>query len=139
MDYAEKLYLVPQRQLDSLKNNEPPIPLRQSVENELDTSINNVLSRTDLDQHEKAKLYTGLLQRYLALVKQGTVETNTLTLNLPPTSVNSDPVVPLTPQITDSELGVDVMVEEILRNIPGQRRNNAQYKNAKRSRYSKVA
>ena len=59
MDYAEKLYLVPQRQLDRLKNNETPIPLRQAVENELDTSINNVLSRTDLDQHEKAKLYTG--------------------------------------------------------------------------------
>ena len=127
MDYAEKLYLVPQRQLDSLKNNEPPIPLRQSVENELDTSINNVLSRTDLDQHEKAKLYTGLLQRYLALVKQGAVETNALTLNLPQTSVNSDPVTPLTPQTTDSDVGGDVMVEEILRNIPMQRRKNAQY------------
>ena len=89
------------------------LPLRQAVENELDTSINNVLSRTDLDQHEKAKLYTGLLQRYLTLVKQGALETNTLTLSLPQPPVYSDPVTPLTTQTTRSGVVGDGMVEDI--------------------------
>lgn len=39
MKYAEKMYLVPQRQLDRLKNDCAPIPLRQTVENDLDLSI----------------------------------------------------------------------------------------------------
>ena len=80
MEYAEKMYLVPQRQLDRLKNNETPPTLRQTAENELDTSMKNVLSRSDMDQHAKVELYTGLLQRYLSLIKQGSLETNTLSL-----------------------------------------------------------
>ena len=40
MEYAEKMYLVPPRQLDRLRDNDnrAPIPLRQTVENDLDVS-----------------------------------------------------------------------------------------------------
>ena len=72
MENAEKMYLVPQRQIkDRLRgyDNTNPLPIRQTVENDLDVSIKNILSRDDLDPHEKAKQYTALLHRYLALIK----------------------------------------------------------------------
>ena len=71
MEYAEKMYLVPQKQLDRLKNNTNNIPLRQSVEDDLCVAMKAILDRTDLAPHEKVKHYTALLQRYLAMVKQG--------------------------------------------------------------------
>ena len=121
------MYLVPQRQLDRLKNYETPPTLRQTAENELDTSMKNVLSRSDMDQHDKVELYTGLLQRYLSLIKQGSLETNTLTLSVPQTPENRTPAKPLTTHATSSSLNDDALVVEILKNIPQRSKKNAQY------------
>ena len=118
MEYAEKMYLVRQQQLDSLKHNETAPNLRQSAENDLDTAIKNVLSRTDMEQHEKAKLYTALLQRYLSLVKQGALETNTSKLSLPQDPVNTGLVTPLITPVTNSGLDDDPKIVAILKNIP---------------------
>ena len=127
MEYAEKMYLVRQQQLDSLKHNETPTNLRQSAENELDTSIKNVLSRTDMEQHEKAKLYSALLQRYLTLVKQGALETNTLKLTLPQDPVNTGLVTPLKATATNSGLDDDPRIVDILKTIPLRCKKNAQH------------
>ena len=81
MDFAQKMFLVPQHQMDKLKESTPSI--RKTVENDVDTAIRHILARTDIDPHEKIKLYTVALQRFLALVKQGDQETNRLTLTLP--------------------------------------------------------
>ncbi|KAK3510289.1 hypothetical protein QTP70_033153 [Hemibagrus guttatus] len=56
METAEKMYLVPQHQLDKLTDKES---LRKIVENNLDDGIRKILSRTDLNEYEKAKIYTG--------------------------------------------------------------------------------
>ena len=127
MEYAEKMYLVRQQQLDSLKHNETPPNLRQSAENYLDTAIKNVLSRTDMEQHEKAKLYTALLQRYLALVKQGALETNTLKLSLAQDQANTGLATPLITPVTNSGLDDDPKIVAILKNIPLRCKKNAMH------------
>lgn len=83
MEHAEKMYLVPRHQLDELKSENAPENIQQVVENDLDTSVRNILLRTDLDQYEKAKLYSNILTRFLAVVRQGDRESNVLTLSLP--------------------------------------------------------
>ena len=70
MEYAEKMFLVPQHQLDKLKSENSRGTIRQIVENDLDVSIRNILGRNGLDAHEKAKLYAAVLQRYLTIVNQ---------------------------------------------------------------------
>ena len=49
--YAEKMFLVPQHQLDKLKSENSRGTIRQIVENDLDVSIRNILGRHDLDSH----------------------------------------------------------------------------------------
>ena len=129
MENAEKMYLVPQRQLDRLRgyDNTTPLPIRQTAETDLDVSIKNILSRDDLDPHEKAKQYTSLLHRYLSLIKQGDLETNSLTLTVPTPSVNTvDQSLPSTQTVA---VGVenDNMFKEILKNVPSRNRKNVHY------------
>jgi len=57
--------------------------IRQSVENDLDRAMNDVLEKPDTDVYEKAKKYAGILQRYLNYVRQGEREKSILTLSLP--------------------------------------------------------
>ena len=126
MANAEKMYLVPQRQLDRLRgyDNTNPLPIRQTAENDLDVSIKNILSRDDLDPHKKAKQYTTLLHRYLSLIKQGDLETNLLTLTVP-TPVNTVS----SPSTQTVAVGVesDYFFKEILKNVPPRNRKNLHY------------
>ena len=120
------MYLVPQRQLDRLKDDFRHVPLRQTVESDLEEAMKNVLNRSDLHPQEKVKHYTALLQRYLVMVKQGDLETNTLTLSIPPQLHPEAPqTVPQTPINTESVM--DVMTSEVLKNLPQRSRKNAEY------------
>ncbi len=56
MEYAEKMYLVPQHQLDKARTENVRETIQQSVENDLDVAMRNILLRTDLNPYEKAKL-----------------------------------------------------------------------------------
>ncbi len=83
MEYAEKHYVIPQNQLNKLRAGGVRETIQQTVENDLDIAIRNILQRTDLDPHGKVKLYSNVLQRFLTIVKQGDLESGTLTLTIP--------------------------------------------------------
>ncbi len=83
MEYAEKHYVNPQNQLNKLRAGSVRETIQQVVENDLDVAIRNILQRTDLDPHGKVKLYSNVLQKFLTIVKQGDLESGTLTLTLP--------------------------------------------------------
>jgi len=86
MDHTQKMFLVPQQQLDALKHpmhDQRHGSIRQTVENDLDRAMNDVLEKPDTDVYEKAKKYSGILQRYLNYVRQGERDKNILTLSLP--------------------------------------------------------
>ncbi len=94
MEYAEKMYLVPQHQLDKARTENVRETIQQSVENDLDVAMRNILLRTDLNPYEKAKLYTNTLSRFLTIVKQGDRESGVLTQSLPdPTHKDEVPTV----------------------------------------------
>ena len=116
MEHAQKMYLVPQHQLDALKQPTPPERLRQTVENELDEAMKNILNLPDLDLHEKAKKYASVLQRFLAMVKQGELEKGVLTLSLPVDD----------PGIVNKDVPTDVL-EEVLKQMPARSRRNVEY------------
>lgn len=125
MEHAEKMYLVPQHQLEKLKSGNGRENIQQVVENDLDDSVRNILLRTDLNQYEKAKLYTNILSRFLAIVKQGDRETSMLTLALPnPAPDHKDDVV-----ATNVEAGgnVEDVVAEVLKNVPARSVKNSRY------------
>lgn len=102
MEYAEKMYLVPQHQLEKLKNENVRESIQQVVENDLDASIRNILLRSDLTQYEKAKLYSNILNRFLTIVKQGDRENNILTLSLPYSEHDHKDEQPITTPKDDS-------------------------------------
>ncbi len=58
LEHTERMYLVSQRQLDKLNTGTPRESIHQIVENDLDTTIRDILHRGDLESHEKAKMYT---------------------------------------------------------------------------------
>ena len=69
---ANKMYLVPQQELDRLKQQlQGPENIRQTAENDLDMAMKDVLNGKGLNPYDKVQNYTKLLQRYLALVKHG--------------------------------------------------------------------
>ena len=70
---ANKMYLVPQQELDRLKKTNAGAPenIRQTAENDLDTAMKDILNQKGLNPYDKVQKYTNLLQRYLSLVKQG--------------------------------------------------------------------
>lgn len=122
MEYAEKMYLVPRYQLDKLKSENVRENIQQVVENDLDTSIRNILLRSDLDQYEKVKLYSNILTRYLAVVKQGDQESAALTLSLPQT----------TSTVADrkddkDEAEMDAVADEVMKNVPSRSVKNSRY------------
>ena len=79
-----------------------------------------------MDPHEKAKRYTSLLHRYLSLIKQGDLETNSLMLTVP-TPVNT--VDQSSPSTQTLVVGVesDELFKEILKNVPSRNRKNVHY------------
>lgn len=125
MEYAEKMYLVPKNQLEMLKSGTARENIQQVVENDLDTSIRNILLRTDLDQSEKAKLYSSILTRFLTIVKQGDRESSVLTLSLPnPDSNHNDTHIDTRTRVNE---GSEDVVAEVLKNIPSRSVKNSQY------------
>ncbi len=82
MEYAEKHYVIPQNQMNKLRAGNARETIQEVVENNLDVAI-NILQRSDLDTYGKAKLYSNVLQRFLTIVKQGDLASDTLTLTLP--------------------------------------------------------
>ncbi len=97
--------------------------IQQVVENDLNVAIRNILQRSDLDLHGKAKLYSNVLQRFLTIVKQGDLESGTLTLTLPKQDVvhtDADASTTVnTPIPPYSNANVeDQIVNKILHNVP---------------------
>ena len=126
MDHAQKIFLVPQHQLEKLRESKTTsTDVRQSVQNDLDSSIRNILLKPDMDLHEKAKRYSAILQRFLTVVRQGELDTNTLTLSLPVSETGSD-VLNVTETKETVDRNVD-LVDEILDNVPVKRRKNVEY------------
>lgn len=130
MEYAEKMFLVPQNQLEQIRTGTQD-NIRRTVETDLDTTIRKILTRQDLDPYEKVKQYSVVLQRYLNIIKQGTVDDHTLTLRLPSaeTAVPYDnngfnKIALQTPAITGAR---DQLVDSILKNIPTRQRKKAEY------------
>ncbi len=92
---------------------------QQVVENNLDDAIRNILQRSDLDPHGKAKLYSNILQRFLTIVKQGDLDSGTLTLTLPKQDVVHTDAPASTPVPSSNNADVeDQIVNEILNNVP---------------------
>lgn len=124
MEYAEKMYLVPQNQLDKIQSTNTRENIQQVAENDLDTAIRNILLRTDLDQREKVKLYSNILTRYLTIVKLGDRESSVLTLSLPTDEhyhkVNSV-------ETHGEDKPKDVVTSEVLKNVPTKRVKNSKY------------
>ncbi len=125
MEYSEKMYLVPQKQLEMLKSGTPRENIQQVVENDLDMAIRNILLRTDLDQCEKVKLYSNILTRFLTIVKQEDRESGVLTLSLPNSDTGHKDVRPNTSAEDDE--GSENVVDEVLKNVPVRSMKNSQY------------
>ena len=129
MDHVQKMFMVPQHQLDILKNTHqtPPTPsesIRQHAENDLDREMGNVLNSPDTDVYIKAKRYSAVLQRYLAMVRQKASEKTLLTLTLP------GDVQPGNDDIGNSierHEGEDTVLSDIMKHMPGKHKNNAQH------------
>ncbi len=127
MEYAEKHYVIPQNQLNKLRAGGVRETIQQTVENDLDIAIRNILQRTDLDPHGKVKLYSNVLQRFLTIVKQGDLESGTLTLAIPKHDADAPAVnAPVNPS-SNNDYGEDQIVTEILNNVPQRSLKNVKY------------
>jgi len=124
MEHTHKMYLVPQHQLDALKHTGPRDSVRQTAENELDKAIESVLNRPDTDLHEKAAKYGAVLQRYLALVKQGRHEQGELTLSLSDAGAHAR--TPEAEHRGDDDAG-DHIYDDIMKHLPTKSKRNAQH------------
>ncbi len=124
MEYAEKMYLVPQHQLDKARTENVRETIQQSVENDLDVAMRNILLRTDLNPYEKAKLYTNTLSRFLTIVKQGDRESGVLTQSLPDPTHKDE--VPTVASVKDDGAEEHV-VDEVLKNVPSRSVKNSRY------------
>ena len=129
MDHVQKMYMVPQHQLDILKNTQQPSPstsIRQQAENDLDREMENVLNSSDTDVYIKAKQYSAVLQRYLAMVKQKANEKAMLTLTLPPGDAPPGNNA-IENSIAAHDESEDAALSEIMRYMPGKHKDNAQH------------
>lgn len=123
MEHTTKMYLVPQHQIDKLKQPSPQdseLSIRRVAQTELDKEIAHVLDSPCVDIHEKAKKYTNILQRYLSLVRQGEREKTVLTLSSPIAQTYDAGVT------TYPDDG-DVFIANILKHIPKRSQKNAEY------------
>ncbi len=127
MEYAEKHYVIPQNQLNKLRAGGVRETIQQTVENDLDIAIRNILQRTDLDPHGKVKLYSNVLQRFLTIVKQGDLESGTLTLTIPKHDADAPALsAPVNPT-SNNDYGEDQIVNKILSNVPRRSLKNVKY------------
>lgn len=116
MDHAQKMYLVPKRELDMLKSTSVVKPdIRQTVTQRLDTEISEILYKNDLPDDEKIKRYTAILQRYLALTRQDARDLSTLNLITPPAQIQ-----------TPMPSSADTTVQDILMHVHDRFKKNAE-------------
>ncbi len=132
MEYAEKHYVIPQNQMNKLRAGNARETIQQVVENYLDVAIRNILQRSDLEPHGKAKLYSNVLQRFLTIVKQGDLESSTLTLTLPKQDVvhnDGDAGTTVNAAIPPSNNAdvEDQIINEILHNVPQRSLKNIKF------------
>ncbi|KAH1182833.1 hypothetical protein KIL84_004325 [Mauremys mutica] len=84
MEHAEKMYLVPSHYLEQIKcASSGEENIRTTTTHQLDSEMKDILQRTGLSDYEKAKLYEGVLQRYLVLAKHGETEKTKINLFFP--------------------------------------------------------
>lgn len=57
--------------------------IRTTPPHQLDSEMKDILQRSSLSDYKKAKLYKGVLQRYLVLAKHGEMEKTKINLFLP--------------------------------------------------------
>ena len=133
---ANKMYLVPQQELDRLKKQlQGSENIRQKAGNYLDTAMKDILNWKGLNAYDKVKKYTNLLQRYLALVKQGERENNHLSLSLPDPLKDDAPresqapvmpglaILPVEDQMTIE----DNVMHDMLTHVLARNRKNVRY------------
>lgn len=128
MEYAEKMFLIPQNQLDKIRSGETRESIQQVVENDLDKAIRKILQRSDLGIDEKAKLYSNILQRFLILVRKGDMDNTGITLTLP--HQENPPVDGQTPAhapVQTHDDGQDEIMNEVLNNVPQKSFKNIKY------------
>ena len=119
MDHVQKMYLVPQHQIDKLHNPAPLESTRQSSENDLDKSMAHILNNPESDIHTQALKYTAVLQKYLALIRRrGNPNPN------PGRGDYEDPAAP----VATPRPAVDTsVVSTIIEHMPVKYKRNAQY------------
>ena len=140
MEHTQKMFLVPQNQLATLQ---PPqttdssnVSLRQSVQSELDRAMSEILKQPDINVYEKAKKYSSILQRYLALARQGEREKSVITLSLPDESSKDDASMS---ESQDAIAQDDMIRAEVLAHMPSRNKRNAEYIITSLSRNNKIA
>lgn len=133
---ANKMYLVPQQELDRLKKQvQGPENIRQTAENDLDTAMKDILNQKGLNPYDKVQKYTNLLQRYLSLVKQGERETGHLTISLQDPLKDDEPreshapvrPVPASLPSEDQMPVEDKVMHDLLTHVPARNRKNVSY------------
>ena len=133
------MFLVPQHQIDILKHHhqhqqqqhhqqqqyhdQNTASVRQVAQNDLDRAMSDILNLPDIDAYEKAKKYSQVLHRYLALVRQGEREKSVITLSLPDTEIKPDDTKPVD---DDDVFKKDNILESVLKHIPKRSRRNAE-------------
>ena len=119
MDHVQKMYLVPQHQIDKLQNPTPLESTRQSSENDLDKSMAHILNNPESDIHTQALKYTAVLQKYLALIRQRGNP------NFSPGRGDYEP--PATPVVTSRPTADTSVVSTIIEHLPVKYKRNARY------------
>ncbi len=118
----QRMYLVSPHQLNRLTRSESS-SIRQMAEDDLDAKMRAVLNEPGLSQYEKMKKYDALLQRYLALIKQGQKDERQVTLTL-----HRDPSSPKAEAQPEWEIRMTgEAADEILTNLPPRDRKNIEY------------
>ena len=113
------MFLVPQHQIELMRSNPTPRQtLRETVQNDLDEKMRTILADNNDNVYNKAKRYSAVLQRFLALVRQETAD-NVATNPPSEADVLSSPTIKEKPE--------DNVQTEILNNIAKNSRTKAQY------------
>ena len=112
------MFLVPQHQIDLVRNNTARPSLRESVQNDLDEKMRAILADTQDNAYNKARRYSSVLQRFLALARQEEREASTPL----PARTTPDAV-----QENSDRRSSDSIITEILKNIPKNSKTKARY------------
>lgn len=121
MHHAEKMYIVPSQQLERLRN--PPDRdenIRTTTIHKLDEEMKNILQSVGMSEHEKAKCYSEVLQRYLVLNRQRDMEKEKINLYLQAQDETS------TAASLENIIPPDPVIQEVLNSINMRYRKNAE-------------